>query len=72
MAEKKTKLLVAELEVIANDTPQSDYCREVIKEAALRLTELDRICEFFQAEAAKLAKQLNRRKEKCKAMCQKK
>ena len=72
MIEKKTKLLVAELEVIANDTPQNDYCREVIKEAAQRLADLDRICEFFQAEASRLATLLNERKEKCKAMCQKK
>lgn len=71
MAEKKTKLLVAEVEVIA-DTLQSNYCREVLKEAAQRLSDLERICEYYRTEASRLATLLNGRKEKCKGMCQKK
>ena len=70
MGIKKTQLYVAELEVIA-DTLQSRYCRGVLKEAAQRLSDLQRIAEFYQAEASRLAERIKGRKEKCKATSQK-
>ena len=52
---KKTDLLVAELEAIADDHPGvCDYCREVLKESAQRLRDLDKIAEFYRKEAEKL------------------
>lgn len=70
MSIKKTALLAEELIVIANSIP-SNYCREEILAAAKRLKELERIAEFYQSEASRLARKL-RRKEKCKNMYQKK
>ena len=58
MTIKKTQLYVAELEVIA-DTLQSNYCRGVLKEAAKRLSELEKIAEYYQAEASRLAEIVN-------------
>lgn len=67
MTVKKTQVYAEELEVIA-DTLQSNYCRGVLKGAAKRLLELDKIAEFYQAEASKLAEMVNGGEEKCKAM----
>lgn len=47
MAIKKTKLLVAELRVIA-PTLMSKYCREILLEAAQRLEDTDKIATFFR------------------------
>ena len=52
MAIKKTDLLVAELRMIA-DTLLSQYCKEVLIEAAERLEETDKIAEFYRNEAEK-------------------
>lgn len=65
MSIKKTDLLAVELEVIA-DGLQSNYNRNVLKEAAQRLRDLDRIAEFYHSEL------INRRKEICKGTSQKK
>ena len=55
MAEvKKTRLLVAELSMIAH-TITSAYCCDILNEAAQRLPDLERIAEFYQAEATRLA-----------------
>lgn len=64
MSIKKTQLLASELEVIA-DTLPSNYCREVLIESAHRLTDLEKIAEFYQEEASRLA-------ERHKCMCRKK
>lgn len=47
---KKTALLVAELEMIA-DTLCSKYCADILRDAAVRLHDLEKIAEFYQAEA---------------------
>lgn len=47
---KKTKLLVAELRVIA-DTLANQYCREILIEAATRLEDTDKIAEFFRKKS---------------------
>lgn len=70
MSIKKTTLLVAELIIIADSIP-SNYCREELLAAAKRLTDLERIANFYQAEASRLASKI-RRKEICKNMYQKK
>ena len=62
---KKTQLYAVELEVIA-DTLQCNYNRNVLKEAAERLRDLERIAEFYHSEI------INGRKEKCKGTSQKK
>lgn len=62
---KKTALLAEELKVIAETFP-SNYCRGELLAAAERLTDLERIAEFYWTELIK-----NRRKESCKGMCQK-
>jgi DNA gyrase/topoisomerase IV subunit B len=62
---KKTRLMAAELEMIA-DTLTSDHCRQILKDAATRLSDLEKIAEFYQAEASRLAKKNNRRKKTCK------
>ena len=49
---KKTQLLADELEVISG-TLQSNYCREVLKESAERLRDLEKIAEFYRKEANK-------------------
>lgn len=70
MSIKKTALLAEELIVIANSVA-SNYCREEILAAAKRLNELERIAEFYHAEASRLARKF-RRKEICKNMFRKK
>lgn len=62
---KKTQLYAVELEVIA-DSLQSNYNRNVLKEAAERLRDLERIADFYHSELS------NRRKEICKGTSQKK
>lgn len=62
---KKTDLLAVELEVIS-ETIVGDYRQQVLKEAAVRLRDLEGIAKIYHAEASRLALQLNRRKEKCK------
>ncbi len=62
---KKTDLLAAELEIIS-ETIVGDYRQQVLKESAQRLKELERIAEYYQQEASRLAGGANRRKEKCK------
>lgn len=47
MSIKKTRLLVAELRVIADSFP-SEHCREILKEAATRLEDTEKIAEFFR------------------------
>lgn len=44
---KKTKLLVAELRVIADSFP-SKYCREILKESAQRLEDTDKIATYYR------------------------
>lgn len=44
---KKTKLLVAELRMIS-DTLCSEYCKEVLIEAAQRLEDTHKIATFFR------------------------
>lgn len=53
MAVKKTKLLVAELRVIA-PTLMNRYCREVLIEAAQRLEDTDKIARYYRNTAEKL------------------
>ena len=43
---KKTKLIVAELKMIAK-TLCSDYCREILEEAAERLEDTDKIARYY-------------------------
>lgn len=52
MEVKKTKLLVAELRVIA-DTLVSKYCKDILIEAADRLEDTDKIAEFYRRQAEK-------------------
>ena len=52
MSIKKTKLLVAELKVIAG-TLACEYCRKILIEAADRLEETDKIAEFYRKKAEK-------------------
>ena len=47
---KKTKLLVAELRMIA-DTLCSEYCRECLLEAAQRLEDTDKIARYYWKKA---------------------
>ncbi len=44
---KQTKLLVAEVRMIA-DTVASQYCRGILLEAAQRLEDTDRIAEHYR------------------------
>ncbi len=50
MAVKKTQLLVAELRVIS-DTLASEYCRDILREAAERLEDTEKIAEFYRQKA---------------------
>ena len=70
MSIKKTALLAEELRVMANREP-SNYCKGELLAAADRLIDLEKIAEFYQAEASRLASKI-RRKEKCKNMYPKK
>jgi hypothetical protein len=51
---KRTDLIAAQLEVISN-TLQSNYCRKVLKDAAVRLRDLEIIAKIYYIEATKLA-----------------
>lgn len=46
MSTKKTKLIVAELRVIAK-TLASEYCAQVLEEAAERLEDTDKIARYY-------------------------
>ena len=50
MSVKKTQVLAEELEIISG-TLQSNYCREVLKESAERLRDLEKIAEFYLKQA---------------------
>ena len=50
MAIKKTKLLVAELRMIAN-MQWDDHCRNILIEAAERLEDTDKIARFYRNTA---------------------
>lgn len=63
MKAKKTKLLVAELEMIA-DTLPSKHCHDVLDEAALRLHELEVIAKYYRDEAERLVLKIKRGKKK--------
>lgn len=52
MSIKKTALLAEELKVIAETFP-SNYCRNELLAAAERLTDLERIAEFYRTELTK-------------------
>ena len=55
MAVKKTKLLVAELRMIA-DTLTSDHCRNILIEAADRLEDTETIAEYYRKQAERKLK----------------
>lgn len=50
MAIKKTKLLVAELRVIADLQP-NEHCRKILIQAAERLDDTDKIARFYRNTA---------------------
>ena len=60
--EKQTKLLVAEVRMIA-DTVASQHCRGILLEAADRLEETDKIAEYYRTLAEKNIKIKKRRKK---------
>lgn len=64
MSVKKTKMLVAELKMIA-DTVASKHCRDIILEAADRLEDTDKIARFFRnlAESSNIASGKRRRRK---------
>jgi hypothetical protein len=53
MRVKKTKLLVAELRMIA-DTVANKHCRDIIIEAAQRLEDTDKIARYYRNTAERL------------------
>lgn len=57
MEQKQTKLLVAELRVIAL-TLRSRYCRDILNQAADRLEDTDKIAQFYHKELEKMPKPL--------------
>lgn len=57
MEQKQTKLLVAELRVIAS-TLMSQYCQGILIQAAERLEETDKIAHFYHKELEKMPKPL--------------
>ena len=65
MSIKKTKLLVAELRMIA-DTLASEHCRGILIEAAQRLEDTDKIATFYRNKAELLGGDQNegKRREK--------
>lgn len=63
MKVKKTKLLVAELEMIA-DTLPSKHCHDILDEAAQRLHDLDTIAKYYRDEAERLALKVKRGKRR--------
>ena len=58
---KKTKLLVAEVRMIA-DTVASQYCQKILHEAAQRLEDTDRIAEHYRILAEQNLKRRRRGK----------
>ena len=50
MAVKKTQLLTAELRMIA-DTLTSQYCRDILLEAATRIEDTEKVAEFYRKKA---------------------
>ena len=58
MSIKKTKLLVAELRMIAS-TLLSEYCRDILEEAAERLEDTEKIAEIYRKKAEKKEKKIN-------------
>ena len=63
---KQTKLLVAEVRMIA-DTVENQYCRDILLEAADRLEETDKIAEHYRRLAEKRIKR--RRNKKAVETC---
>ena len=59
MATKKTQLLVAELRMIA-DTLRSEHCQSILKEAAERLEDTEKIAEYYRRKAEKGARKRGR------------
>lgn len=59
MPRKKTKLLVAELRVIAKLQPD-EHCKNVLLEAAERLADTDRIARFYHNMNEKAIKRITR------------
>lgn len=60
MSIKSTKLLVAELRMIAL-TLASQHCSTILQEAAQRLEDTGKIAEFYRKKAEKGAKKSGRR-----------
>ena len=52
MSIKKTALLAEELRIMANSVA-SNYCKGELLEAAERLTDLEKIAEFYRKKAQK-------------------
>lgn len=52
MSIKKTKLLVAEVRMIAS-TLVSEHCRNILEEAAERLEDTEKIAAFYHKEMEK-------------------
>lgn len=52
MSVKKTRLLVAEVRMIAS-LLTNDYWRNILEEAAERLEDTEKIAEFYRKEAEK-------------------
>jgi hypothetical protein len=50
MRTKKTQLLTAELRMIA-DTLASNHCKSILREAADRIEETEKIAEFYRKQA---------------------
>lgn len=63
MSIKKTTLLVAELRVIADLQP-TEHCRNVLREAAERLEDTDKIAVFYRNKAELLGGDQNGRKRR--------
>lgn len=59
MSRKKTKLIVAELRVIAKLQPD-EQCKNVLLEAAERLADTDRIARFYHNMNEKAIKRIKR------------
>lgn len=60
---KKTKLLVAELRMIAN-TLANKHCKEILIEAAERLEDTDKIAKFYRNTTEKLGGDRSGRKRR--------
>lgn len=60
---KKTALLVAELEMIA-DTLGSKYCADILRDAAVRLHDLETIAKFYEKKANSITSKPPERKVK--------